>query len=155
MLPLNEILKLRCTLPSIAIACAVATLAPIANAGTETIFPKPHRTLKVVQPPQCKEWKAPLPDRQTNVAFPDDARGIKGDAALLVRIGVNGEYLGVSDYVGSDDAYVKAAETAVKDWTFKPALCNGEAIASDARVDFDFRREGGIEYKTGASAIRR
>jgi hypothetical protein len=155
MFSLNRIMKQRNTVASFVVVSAMLTLAPIANAGTETVFPNRNRILKVTPPPQCKEWKAPLPTQQTNVAFPDDARGIKGDAALLVRIGANGEYLGVSDYLASDEAYMKAAEAAVKDWTFAPALCNGEAIASDARVDFEFRREGGIEYKTGVSAIRR
>jgi hypothetical protein len=139
---------------TMALASAVAMIAPIAHAGTETVFPNSNRILTVVPPAQCKQWKAPLPTRQTNVAFPEDARGIKGDAALLVRIGANGEFLGVSDHLASDDAFRKAAEAAVKDWTFAPARCNGQPIASDARVDFEFRREGGITYKTGNSIGR-
>jgi hypothetical protein len=155
MLSLNCIMKQHNMVAGVVAACAMSVFVPVANAGTETVFPNRNRILKVTPPPQCKEWKAPLPTRQTNVAFPDDARGLKGDAALLVRIGANGEYLGVSDYLASDEAYMKAAEAAVKDWTFTPALCNGEAIMSDARVDFEFRREGGVEFKTGVSAIRR
>jgi hypothetical protein len=139
-----------------AFAGAVCALfVSVSHAGTETVFPKAHRTLKVVVPPQCREWVAPLPDRRTNVAFPDDGRGLKGDAALLVRIGANGEYLGVSEYLASDDAYMRAAESAVKEWTFKPAICNGDAIASDARIDFEFRREGGITYSSGGSLGRK
>jgi hypothetical protein len=141
-----------------AIASAFASCAlvvSVSHAGTETVFPKASRTLKVVVPPQCKEWTAPLPDQRTNVAFPEDGRGLKGDAALLVRIGAKGEYLGMSDYLASDDAYMRAAESAVKDWTFKPAICNGDAIASDARIDFEFRREGGITYSSGSSLGRK
>ncbi len=158
MRQVNPLYKSRFALGVTALSCAVVTcamLVPAAHAGTETVFPKNTRILKVVPPPQCKEFKAPLPDRRTNVAFPDEARGLKGDAALLVRIGANGEYLGVSDYLASDDAYMRAAEAAVKDWTFKPAICNGEAIASDARVDFEFRREGGITYSSGGSLGRK
>jgi Gram-negative bacterial TonB protein C-terminal len=141
---------------SLVAICVAAALSPIAFAATETVFPKSAKILRVVPPPQCKEWKAPQPDRRTNVAFPEDAKGIKGDAALLVRISANGEYVGVSDYIGSDDAYIKAAEESVKQWTFKPALCNGEPIVSDARVDFEFRREGTITYGSGSgSAIGR
>jgi hypothetical protein len=138
------------------VACVSVALAPLSIAATETVFPKSSRILRVMQPPECKQWQAPLPDRRTNIAFPEDAKGLKGDAALLVRIGANGEYLGVSDYLGSEDVYVKAAEAAVKDWTFKPARCNGTAVVSDARVDFEFRREGTITYGSGSgSAVGR
>jgi hypothetical protein len=133
----------------------VAASTALAFAGTETVFPKNNKILRVVPPPQCKEWVAPLPDRRTNVDFPDEAKGIKGDAALLVRISEKGEYVGVSDYLASDEAYAVAAEKAMKNWTFKPALCNGEAIASDARVDFQFRREGGITYTSGTALGRK
>jgi outer membrane biosynthesis protein TonB len=74
---------------------------------------------------------------------------------LLLRIGADGSYQGLLDFVASDDAFARAAEKAVKQWTFAPAQCNGAAIASDARVDFTFRREGAITYKTGASSFSR
>jgi outer membrane biosynthesis protein TonB len=136
-------------------ASTVATmLSSVATAGTETVFPKSSKILNVVAPPQCKDWQAPLPDRRTDVVFPNEAKGINGSAALLVRIGAAGEYLGVADFLASDEAYAVAAQEAVKQWTFKPARCNGEAIASDARVDFVFRREGGITY-TNSSAVGR
>ncbi len=137
------------------VVCVAAALTPLALAGTETVFPQSGKILRVMQPPECKQWQAPLPDRRTNVSFPDDAKGIKGDAALLVRIGANGEYLGMVDYLTSDDAYVKAAEAAVKEWTFKPALCNGNTVASEARIDFEFRREGGITYSSGTALGRK
>jgi hypothetical protein len=133
---------------------AGALISSLANASTETVFPRANRILKPVVPAECKEWTAPLPDRKTNVEYPTEAPGLKGSAALLVRIGKSGEYLGVTDFIADHDAYVRAAATSMKDWTFKPAVCNGESMASEARVDFEFRREGGITYGSD-TGIRR
>jgi outer membrane biosynthesis protein TonB len=124
------------------------------SANTETVFPRANRILKPVVPAECREWRAPLPDRKTNVDYPQEAPGIRGSAALLVKIGKAGEYLGVVDFIASDDAYVKAADNAMKAWTFRPALCNGDEIASEARVDFEFRREGGVSFQSGPSSRR-
>jgi Gram-negative bacterial TonB protein C-terminal len=133
---------------------AASTLISSAFAA-ETIFPKKSRTLTVKPPAECREWVAPLPLKQTAVEFPDDGKGLKGNVALLVRIGPDGGYQGLIDYLADDDAFVRAAEKSVKDWTFTPAQCNGAAVASDARVEFEFRREGGITYKTGATSFNR
>jgi hypothetical protein len=144
----------RITTVVVAPLVAGAIVSSLAMASTETVFPRANRILKPVVPKECNEWTAPLPDRKTNVEYPTDAPGLKGSAALLVRIGKAGEYLGVTDFIADDDAYVRAADTAMKDWTFKPALCNGEMTASEARVDFEFRREGGITYGSGAGTRR-
>jgi hypothetical protein len=154
----KEFMMKRATL-SISIQVAMIAVAVTATssalARTQTVFPKATKILRVIPPPQCNQFKAPQPDRRTDVAFPSEAPGIKGDAALLLRIGQNGEFLGVVDFIGSDDAYIRAAEASVKDWTFKPAVCNGAAIASEARVDFEFRREGGVTYGTGTALGRK
>lgn len=131
---------------------ATATLPTAAN--TETVFPRANRILKPIVPAECREWTAPLPDRKTNVEYPQEAPGIRGSAALLVKIGKAGEYLGLVDFIASDDAYVKAADSAMKSWTFRPARCNGDEIASEARVDFEFRREGGVSFQSGPSTRR-
>jgi hypothetical protein len=94
MIPFKRIFSGRCALGSVVIACIAATLAPVATAGTETVFPNRNRMLKAERPPQCKDWIAPVPDRRTDVSFPEDVRGFKGDAALLLRIGASGEFLG-------------------------------------------------------------
>ncbi len=145
-------MKLRSAVFLIAGALVAATNA---NANTETIFPKAAKILKPIVPEQCREWTSPAPVTKTDVVFPKDASGITGEAALLLKIGAAGEYLGVADFLATDDAYARAAEDAVKNWTFKPAVCNGEAMISEARVDFKFRREGGITYPTGATAVKR
>jgi hypothetical protein len=136
-------------------AIATASLVNTASFAAETVFPKKNRTLVVKQPDECKQWKAPLPNTQTKVEFPEDGKGLKGNAALLVRISADGTYQGLIDYLADDDAYVRAAEKSVKEWTFTPAQCNGAPVASDARVDFEFRREGGITYKSGSSSFNK
>jgi hypothetical protein len=132
-----------------------ASLAPVAGAANETVFPNRHRTLKVEQPSQCKEWVAPLPDTRTNVEYPGEVSSLRGDAALLVRIGANGQYLGLIDHLASDPAFLRVSEVALKSWRFTPARCNGDLVESEARVDFRFQREDAIEYRSGATAIRR
>jgi hypothetical protein len=138
---------------------AVALFAAAGIAGSaiaaETVFPKKTRQLTVKKPEQCQQWTPPVPDKQVRAEYPDDAKGLKGDAALLVRIGPDGSYQGLVDYLSDEETYVKAAEKSLREWTFVPAQCNGAAIASDARVDFQFRKEGAITYSNNASAIKR
>jgi outer membrane biosynthesis protein TonB len=145
---LNAISKSR-ALAIVLLGAPAIALAANASARDQTVFPKASRTLTVTKPPQCNEWKAPLPKQRVNVVFPDDAKGLKGDAAVLVRIGAEGEYLGLVDALASEDTFARAAENSVKQWSFTPASCNGTPIASDARVDFKFQREDGVVYKTG------
>ena len=125
----------------------------VVSAADQTVFPKKSKTLTVKKPDECKQWAAPLPDKQTQAEFPSESAALKGDAALLVRIGSDGSYQGLIDFAASDDAFVRAAEKSVKEWTFTPAQCNGAAVASDARLDFQFKKEGSITYKTGVTSF--
>jgi hypothetical protein len=135
---------------------AYATILAGGALANETHFPSKGRTLTVKQPAECKQWRAPRPERQTNVEFPSDLKGtLKGDAALLVRIGADGRFVQVIDGIESHAGFMKAAEESVKEWTFTPALCNGQAISADARVDFEFRSEGAITYRADGSAFVR
>jgi outer membrane biosynthesis protein TonB len=138
-----------------ALGLALLSVSSGASANTETIFPKAAKILKPIVPEHCREWNSPAPVEKKDVDYPAEARGLTGEAALLVKIGANGEYLGVSDFLATDDLYAKAAENSVQNWTFRPARCNGDAIASEARVDFRFRREGGVTYPASSSAIKR
>ncbi len=132
---------------TVALGCTLA--GTWAFAADETQFPSKSRTLTVPRPVECKEWKAPLPDKQVGVQFPADLRGVqRGDAAILVRIGTDGSYLQLVDGLESHDGLMRAAEESVKQWTFKPAVCNGREIVADARVDFQFRSEGAITFGT-------
>ena len=132
---------------ALALGCTLASAWVVA--ADETQFPSKSRTLTVPRPVECKDWKAPLPATQVGVTFPADLRGVqRGDAAILVRIGTDGSYLQLVDGLESHEGLIKAAEESVKQWTFKPAVCNGREIVADARVDFQFKSEGAITYGT-------
>ncbi len=132
-------IQMKCLVALVALAVAAPTLA-----ANETVFPKKSRTLAVKKPTECNQWVAPLPDKQARAEFPNEANGLKGEASLLVRIGSDGSYQGLVDFIASEDVFVRAAEKSLKEWTFTPAQCNGAPFAADARVDFQFRKEGSI-----------
>jgi hypothetical protein len=136
-------------LVNVAIA-ACAGISGLAIAADETRFPAKSRTLATPRPAECREWKAPLPQKQVDVEFPVELRGVqRGDAAILVRIGTDGSYLQLIDGLESHEGLIKAAEESVKQWTFKPALCNGREIVADARLDFLFKSEGTVTHGYG------
>ncbi len=131
---------------------ALAWMLVLAGSSTyaaETQFPSKSRTLTVPVPAQCRQWTPPKPIDRENVNYPSDARSQNGDAALLVRIAVDGAYKGVVDSLSSEESFLREAEASVEKWTFSPAICNGEPMEAQARVDFVFKREGAIAYKTG------
>jgi outer membrane biosynthesis protein TonB len=117
--------------------------------AAETKFPSKTRTLTAIVPPECTEWTPPLPDKQVGAEYPDELKGERGTAGLLVRISADGQFVGVVDSLATNDAFTRAAEESVKQWTFKAAKCNGRHVTADARVDFNFRSEGAISYKSG------
>jgi TonB family protein len=134
---------------SVGLSAALLALSYTASSHAQTNFPSANRTLSTPRPAACQEWKAPVPERRVNVDFPSDAKGLKGDAALLVRIDAEGRFVGVVDATASEEQFAQAAEDSVKKWSFQPARCNGVAIAADSRIDFKFKRDEGITYKTG------
>jgi outer membrane biosynthesis protein TonB len=140
--------QLKCLLAIVASAVVVPAFA-----ANETVFPKKSRTLAVKRPAECNQWVAPLPDKQARAEFPNEASSLKGEASLLVRIGSDGSYQGLVDFITTEDVFVRSAEKSLKEWTFTPAQCNGAAIASEARVDFTFRKEGSITFKTGSTSF--
>jgi hypothetical protein len=136
-------------LVNVVIAACVG-MSGLAIAADETRFPSKSRTLTSPRPAECREWKAPLPQKQVDVEFPVELRGVqRGDAAILVRIGTDGSYLQLIDGLESHEGLIKAAEESVKQWTFKPALCNGREIVADARLDFLFKSEGAVTQSYG------
>jgi hypothetical protein len=129
------------------VVAASVGVAGLAIAADETRFPAKSRTLTTPRPAECREWKAPLPQKQVNVEFPAELRGVlRADAALLVRIGTDGSYLQLIDGLESHEGLIKVAEESVRQWTFKPAVCNGREIVADARLDFQFKSEGAVTY---------
>ncbi len=131
------------------LAAVVVSAVSVQAFAAETKFPSKTRTLTAVVPPECTQWTPPMPDKQVGAEYPDELKGERGTAGLLVRIDADGKYIGVVDSLSSNDAFTRAAEASVKQWTFTAAKCNGRHVTADARVDFNFRSEGAISYKTG------
>jgi outer membrane biosynthesis protein TonB len=130
----------------VALSAALIGSSAFAN---ETQFPSHNRTLTSLVPAECKQWTAPKTLARKDVSFPTEVNALRGDVALLVRIAADGSYQGIEDSLSSDDAFLREAENSVREWSFAPAVCNGQRQASLARVDFQFKREGSISYKTG------
>jgi hypothetical protein len=127
----------------------VASAASLTQAA-ETKFPSLSRTLTALVPSECNEWKPPVPLTRKDVGFPEEMQSLRGNATLVLRIGADGSLRGFDDGLASDEAYLREAKNSVAAWTFAPAVCNGTPIDALARVDFEFRREGPVSFKTGS-----
>ncbi|MCC7068483.1 MAG: hypothetical protein IT523_08505 [Burkholderiales bacterium] len=130
----------------------VMTLAALA-AGTatqaladQTNFPARSRTLETTTPSDCRDWQPPLPERRVKVTLPSDARERDGMARVTFTITPEGGYGGLVSALTNEAVFVQAAEESLRYWTFRAARCNGAAVATNASVYFDFRREGFVSY---------
>lgn len=129
------------------LSCAVfaSTVSAIA-AADQTNFPSRYRTLATTAPADCRDWVAPLPERRVKVTLPREARHLDGAAQLTISISPTGQFAGLVEAVANDAAFVRAAVDSLQYWSFSPARCNGVAIATEARVYFNFRHESFVSY---------
>jgi len=130
-------------------ASAMATLAGSA-AADETQFPSRFRTLETVAPAGCSDWVAPLPERRVKVTVPHEARNLEGSANLTISISPAGTFDGLVEAIANDAAFVRAATESLQYWSFSPARCNGVAVATQAKVFFNFRNESFVSYASGS-----
>ena len=124
--------------------CAVAS-------ADETNFPSRARTLQSTAPAGCSNWTAPLPERRVKVDVPGEVRGRAGTAALTISIDQSGRYAGVIEALANDAAFVRAAKDSLQYWTFVPARCDGVAVATEAKIYFNFRHESFVGYGAGST----
>ena len=124
--------------------CAVAS-------ADETNFPSRARTLHSTAPAGCSNWTAPLPERRVKVDVPGEVRGRAGTAALTISIDQSGRYAGVIEALANDAAFVRAAKDSLQYWTFVPARCEGVAVATEAKIYFNFRHESFVGYGAGST----
>ncbi len=115
-------------------------------AADETIFPSRQRTLQSTAPTNCNEWSAPLPERRTKLDLPRESRRLEGSAVLTINIDQNGKFDGVVEALTNHAAFVQAARESLQYWSFIPALCNGVAVPTQAKIYFNFRNEGFVSY---------
>ena len=124
--------------------CAVAS-------ADETNFPSRARTLQSTAPASCSNWTAPLPERRVKVDVPSEVRGRAGTAALTISIDQSGRYADVIEALANDAAFVRAAKDSLQYWTFVPARCDGVAVATEAKIYFNFRHESFVGYGAGST----
>ena len=127
------------------VAVAVATICTVA-AADETNFPSRSRTLQSTAPTTCNEWVGPLPERRVKVDVPSEVRGVTGSAALTISIDQSGHYDGVVEALANDAAFVRAAKESLQYWSFVPARCDGIAVATQAKIYFNFRHENFVGF---------
>ena len=127
---------------------ATATFSGV-TAADETNFPSRYRTLETAAPAECREWVAPLPVRRVKVTLPSSSKRLQGSAHLTITINPDGQYGGLVEAVTNDAVFVRAATDSLQDWTFSPARCNGVAVATQAKVFFNFRHEPFLSFVSG------
>ena len=65
---------------------------------------------------------------------------------LTINIDQNGKFDGVVEALTNHAAFVQAARESLQYWSFIPALCNGVAVPTQAKIYFNFRNEGFVSY---------
>ena len=138
------------SLLTVIVALAAWSFCGVVSAD-ETNFPSRHRTLQASPPSDCKDWTAPLPERRVKVDVPGAVRGREGTAALTIKIDQSGRYDGLVEALANDAAFVSAAEDSLQYWSFVPARCDGVAVATQAKIYFNFRHESFVEYGAGSA----
>ena len=138
------------SLSTIIVAVAASGFCTVA-AADETNFPSRYRTLQSSAPDGCKDWTAPLPERRVKVDVPKEVRGLAGTAALTIKIDKSGRYDGLVEALANDAAFVRAAKDSLQYWTFVPARCEGVAVATEAKIYFNFRHESFVGYGAGST----
>ena len=126
----------------------VVTASSLACAD-ETNFPSRARTLETVAPAECRDWVAPLPERRVKVTLPSKSRRTEGSAQLTITINPDGQFGGLVEALTNDEVFVRAATDSLEDWSFTPARCNGVAVATQAKVFFNFRHEPFLSFVSG------
>lgn len=132
----------------ICFAAATGAFAGHATAD-ETNFPSRYRTLETVPPAGCGDWVAPLPERRVKVTLPREARQLEGSANLTIAISPSGQFDGLVAAIANDAVFVRAATDSLQYWSFSPARCNGVAVATQAKVFFNFRHEPFLSFVSG------
>ncbi|MCP4201200.1 MAG: energy transducer TonB [bacterium] len=90
-----------------------------------------------------EEVTAPVPIEKTQPAYPAEARELKHQGRVVLRMVINAEGVieGIEVLEGQPYGLSEAAVAAAKTWRFKPALYEGEPVAVVYMVTVNFRLE--------------
>ena len=126
--------------PPIGETTPMPSRSPVSTAPVER-EPAPERAA----PPAAAAELPARPIDPQQPAYPPAAlrAGDEGTVLLRVEVGADGKPTDVQVAGRSGSRELdRAAERAVRDWTFQPATRNGKAVASTVQVPVDFRVEG-------------
>jgi TonB family protein len=106
-------------------------------ATTPSPSPTPAGISVLADSTQLEVIKAPQPDYPLEAA----AAGIAGRVWIQLHISENGD-VERTEVMGGDPLLAKAAESAMKQWKFKPFIKDGKPVPTSRKVPFDFVLKG-------------
>lgn len=106
--------------------------------ANDDLFKVPQNALEVER---CDHEKPPEAISTPEPSFPKGAKDARQEAIRLIYALVNNEGKIVSaEALGTDSyGFGQNAVDSVKTWRFKPATCNGRAVAAEMNVEMSFR----------------
>lgn len=107
------------------------------SAGTQQLVAEPD-------PPETQEVEEqPAPVKQVNPVYPEEARAQKLEGTVFVKAIVNRDgTVRRAEIAKSDNSlFDQASLDAIRQWEFKPAMKNGEAVAAWVTVPVRFKLE--------------
>lgn len=106
--------------------------------ANDDLFKAPKNAVEVEG---CDHEKPPDPISTPEPSFPKGAKGAVREAISLIYALVNNEGKIVSaEALGTDSyGFGQNSVDSVKTWRFKPATCNGRAVAAEMNIEMSFR----------------
>jgi protein TonB len=120
---------------------AAAPSAPRSNSGQQP-NPAPPPEAAAAQPVVGGEVRPAEVLSSQRPTYPPAAAAanIQGTVVVLVMVGTDGKVKQAKVESGHP-MLTNAALTAVRTWTFRPALLNGNPVEAPARVELNFHRQ--------------
>jgi TonB family protein len=106
---------------------------------TGELFKPPENAIEVET---CANPQPPQPKRTPEPVFPAraSAQSKQGMVTLNVIVAKDGTVALARSYTSDDYGFSESAEKTVRTWQFKPATCDGRAIAMEMNVEVSFDR---------------
>ncbi|MFL6387650.1 MAG: energy transducer TonB [Terriglobales bacterium] len=102
------------------------------------VFKVPEKSIEMER---CDSEEAPKPLHTPEPEFSDAARSARAEGVVYLYVLINARGNVAESQALAMDAYGLAqnAVNTVKTWRFKPATCNGHAVAAEMNIEVDFR----------------
>ncbi len=86
--------------------------------------------------------KNPIAKNRVAPTVSDELRSITGEVVLQASLDASGQVESVTVKSSTHAELEESASSALKQWTFKPAIKEGEAVASQVIIPFNFKGTG-------------